>query len=181
MTGARALRLVVVVLGTLLVQLTVGLDVRVLGVHPDVTVLLPVAAGIVGGPDDGAVVGFVGGLAIDLFLPAPFGLSALVYTLVGYSVGALMSAAEANLAGLDRHPWWLVSLVALTASVVAVMLYAVLGALIGQEQMLKLNLGAIAGVVAVVNALLAVPAVKVMGWALAGHEVADAAAAGGRP
>ena len=181
MTARFVSRLVVVVVGTLLVQLTIGLDLRVFGVHPDVTILLPVAAGIVGGAADGALVGFVGGLAIDLFVPAPFGLSALVYTLVGFAVGLVMTAAAANLAGVERHPWWLVSLVALAASVIAVMLYAVLGALIGQEQMLRLNLAAIAGVVAVVNAALATPAVKVMGWALREREVADASAAGGRP
>ena len=76
----RALLLVVV---TLLVQSTIVLDLPIGGAHPELMVLLPVAAGIVGGPEEGAVMGFVAGLAADLLLPTPFGLTALVGCLVG--------------------------------------------------------------------------------------------------
>ena len=58
----------------LLVQSTVGLDITVAGAHPDIMLLLPVAAGMAAGPEEGAVVGFVAGMAADLLLPTPFGL-----------------------------------------------------------------------------------------------------------
>src|SRR5579875_2967657 len=52
-------RLGVVVVGALIAQVGVLNGVVVLGAHPDVMVLLPVAAGIIAGPQRGAIVGFV--------------------------------------------------------------------------------------------------------------------------
>ena len=152
-TGSTLARLVVLTFVVLVVQSTVGLDVRVGGAHPDVMLLLPIAAGLVGGPNAGAWVGFVSGLVADLFLPTPFGLTG-----PGLLPGRLRGRALAwpTLAGRDRRqsggwPAWSRA----AASVGAVMLYAVLGAVLGQEQMLKLDLAVIAAVVAVPNALLA--------------------------
>jgi rod shape-determining protein MreD len=165
MSGRTLGRLALVTFVVLLAQSTVGTNLTVLGAHADFMVLLPVSAGLVAGPRDGAIVGFGAGLVADLFLPAPFGLSALTYCLIGFGVGALVNAASATLAGVDPRSWWVAVLTALAASVAAVMLYAVLGALIGQDQMLKLDLGSIAVVVAAANAVLAPPAVWLMGWA----------------
>jgi hypothetical protein len=50
------------------------------------------------------------------------------------------------------------------------MLYAVFGALLGQEQFLDLDLGLIVAVVSIANAILAVPAMRVMAWAIAPSE-----------
>ncbi|HEY1733875.1 MAG TPA: rod shape-determining protein MreD [Acidimicrobiales bacterium] len=159
MTGRRLLKLVLVVFVTLLVQSTIGIDLTVFGAHPNLMLLLPIAAGIAGDAEEGAVMGFVAGLASDLLLPTPFGLSALVFCLVGFAVGASTGA-------VTREVWWFPPLVALAASAVAVMLYAVIGAVLGQEQFLHVDLAAIVAVVAVVNAILAAPAVRVAGWAL---------------
>ena len=162
--GARplrtALRLVVVIGLTLLVQTTVVLDIRIDGVSPDIMYLLPIVAGLVGGSIDGALVGFVAGLAADLLLPTPFGLTALVGTLVGFAVGGLSGNVARDVRGFS-------TLVALAASAVAVMLYAVLGAIIGQDQFLHVDLAVVLPVVAVTNAILAGPAVVVCRWALA--------------
>jgi cell shape-determining protein MreD len=113
-------------------------------------------------------------MAADLLLPTPFGLSALVGCLVGFAVGSSTGA-------ITREVWWFPAVVALAASAVAVMLYAVLGAVLGQDQFLDVNLVAVVGVVAVTNALLAAPAVRVVAWAL-GPSSADGARspAGGR-
>ena len=62
--------------------------------------LLPIAAGYAAGPDRGAVFGFFAGLVADLFLPTPFGLSALVGCLLGYATGIATR-------GLVRSSWWL--------------------------------------------------------------------------
>lgn len=159
MTVRVVLRTLFVVALALLVQNTIVLELRVDGVAPDIMYLLPIAAGIVGGPVEGAVVGFLGGIAADLLLPTPFGLTALVGSLVGFGVGAASGDVVRQARGLP-------SAVALVTSVIAVMLYAVLGALTGQSQFLHANLAVIAVVVGVVNALLAGPAVRALRWAL---------------
>ncbi len=159
MTARDAAKVTLIVFLFLTVQQTLVLDLRIGGVHPDIMLLLPVAAGIVGGPGRGASMGFGAGLAADLFLPTPFGLSALVGTLVGFAVGLATVA-------LDRSSWWLPVLSATLASAISVMLYALLGSILGEPQMLHVDLTRIVLVVAAVNALLAVPAVRLVGWAL---------------
>lgn len=168
MTARAVLRSLVVIALALLLQTTVVLDLRVAGAAPDVMFLLPIAAGLVGGPVEGATVGFAGGLAADLLLPTPFGLTALVGTLVGFGVGALAGDTVRHVRGFS-------SLAALVASAVAVMLYAVLGAVLGEEQFLHVDLVAVVAVVALVNTVLAGPSVRVLRWALSPSERAAAA------
>ena len=52
----------------ILVQTTLGSDLRVVGVAPDLMVLLAICAGLAGGAEAGAWVGFWAGLIADLFL-----------------------------------------------------------------------------------------------------------------
>jgi rod shape-determining protein MreD len=159
MTARAAARMGLVFLLFLTVQQTVILDIRLGGVHPDIMILLPIVAGIVGGPGRGAVVGFVAGLVSDLFLPTPFGLSALVGCLLGFGVGAATVA-------LDRTARWLPPLAALVGSAVYELIYAVLGSVLGQPQMLHVDLARIVVLVAVTNAVLALPAMWLVAWAL---------------
>ncbi|HVX20687.1 MAG TPA: rod shape-determining protein MreD [Acidimicrobiales bacterium] len=173
MTVRGVLKVCLVVFVVLLVQSTLGVDISILGVHPDLMLLLPIAAGIAGNAEEGAVMGFVAGFAADLLLPTPFGLSALVYCLVGFVVGYFTGS-------IVREVWWFTPVVALAASAVAVMLYAVLGAVLGQDQFLDLDLAAIVGVVGVANAILALPAVRAVRWALPPADDVRTPAAGGR-
>ncbi len=143
----------------LLVQETLLLRVRIGGVHPDVMVLLPILAGIVAGPARGATVGFGAGLVADLFLPTPFGLSALVGSLLGFGVGLAVVA-------VDRTAWWLAPVAALAGSALYEVAFAVLGDLLGQQQMLHAPIVRIVLVVAGVNALLAAPAVRLVAWGI---------------
>jgi len=158
-TTRGASRVVLVVALFVVVQQTLVLDLRIGGVHPDIMVLLPILAGIIGGPSRGAAMGFVAGLAADLFLPTPFGLSALVATLVGFAVG------EATLA-VDRTAVWLPVVAALGGSALYEVVYAVLGSVLGQPQMVHTDLLRIVMVVSVTNAVLAIPAMRVVNWAL---------------
>ena len=86
--GAKAAVKVCGVLAVaILVQTTFGADFRVDGVAPDLMLLCAVCAGLVGGPDAGALIGFGSGLVSDLFLQStPFGLSALAACLAGFVV-----------------------------------------------------------------------------------------------
>jgi rod shape-determining protein MreD len=159
MTGRDAAKVIVVVLLFLTVQQTLMLDIRISGIHPDIMVVLPIAAGIIGGPSRGAIMGFGSGLVADLFLPTTFGLSALIGCLVGFGVGMATVA-------LDRSAWWLPPLAALGASAVYEVAYAAVGSILGQPQMLHVDIVGIVLVVSIVNALVAVPAVRLVGWAL---------------
>jgi rod shape-determining protein MreD len=163
-TAGRLFRLALVLLVVLLVQMTLGLDIDIHGAHPELIWLLPIAAALTGDAEAGAMVGFVSGLAVDLLLPTPFGLSALVGCLIGFGAGVLTRS-------VDRTVFWLPPVVAALGSAAAVMLYAVLGAVLGQEQFLKVDLGAVVAVVAVVNGVLAWPAMRIVRWAVGVHMV----------
>jgi len=160
MTRGELARISLVVLLFVVVQETVMLDIRIGGVHPDIMVLLPIVAGIIGGPSRGAGIGFSTGLVSDLFLPTPFGLSALVGCLIGFGVGMATIA-------LDRTAWWLAPLAALGASALYEVTYGALGSVLGQPQMLHVALARIVVVVSVTNALLAIPAMRLVKWGMA--------------
>lgn len=150
-------RITLIFLLTLVVHLTVLSRIRVLGVRPDALLLLAVAAGLVGGTERGAVAGFLSGLLADLFLQSPFGLSALVYSLVGFSVGTVQSA-------ILRAAWWIPVVTALAASTAGTVLYALVAAMVGQPEFVSPRLPLIAGLVGVMNAVLAPVAVRLLSW-----------------
>jgi rod shape-determining protein MreD len=158
-TTREATRVTLVVALFVVVQQTVVLDLRLGPVHPDIMILLPIVAGLVGGPATGASMGFWAGLVADLFLPTPFGLSALVGCIIGFTVGITTLA-------LDRTAGWLPPVVAFGASALYELIYAVLGSVLGQPQMIHVDLTRVVLVVAVVNAVLALPAMRLVGWAL---------------
>ena len=159
MTTRGASRVALVVVTFVLVQEALVVNLRFGQIHPDILVLLPILAGLVGGPASGASMGFGVGLVADLFLPTPFGLSSLVGTLLGFAVGAATVA-------LDRSSWWLPVVAAFGGSAVYELAYAGLGSLLGQPQMLHVDLLRIVLMVSVVNAVLALPARRLVTWAL---------------
>jgi rod shape-determining protein MreD len=153
------LRLPLVFLLVLTAQKSVLADVDVSDVRPDAMLLFAVCAGLVAGSEVGAIVGFTAGLAVDLFVQAPLGLSALVFSLVGFAVGSFRS-------NLIRDIWWIPPLTALVASTGGVLLYGVLGAVVGQSQFVRPHLLTIALVVGAMNAVLSLVLVRLTGWAL---------------
>jgi rod shape-determining protein MreD len=151
-------RLPIMLLGALLLQITLLAQVRIFSVMPDFMLLVAVAAGITAGATRGAALGFTSGMLIDLFLPTPLGLSALVFTLVGYWVGVANT-------GVLRSAWYIPVLTAGGASVAGVTLYALIGSVLG-ERMINGHLITIALVVGLSNAVLAPVAVKFVDWSL---------------
>jgi rod shape-determining protein MreD len=83
---AAALAAVIVLILTL--QTTLLAPVRLLGARPDLLLLAVVAVATAAGAGGAAVFGFAAGLAADLLLDLPVGVSALVYTAIGYAVGS---------------------------------------------------------------------------------------------
>jgi rod shape-determining protein MreD len=85
----RLLVLAAVLVVAVLVQSTVLAGVRLGGVRPDLLVLAVVAVAMASDATTGALFGFVTGLVADLLFDLPVGVSALVYTAVGFAVGTV--------------------------------------------------------------------------------------------
>jgi rod shape-determining protein MreD len=162
MSARSMVRVAFVIFVLLMVQSILMVSLRVGGAHPDLVWLLPITAALLDGPETGAIVGFWAGLAFDLVLPTPFGLSALVGCLLGYATGSLTAA-------VDPRAAWLKPVAALIGSVAADMLFAVLGAVFGQQQMVQVDFLAVFAVVAVSSVVLVLPVNRLMRWALAGE------------
>lgn len=107
------LRIAAVGLVLLGVQRAVLADAPVRGVVLQSLLALAAAAGVAGGPERGALAGFVLGLMFDLSAATPLGLTALSYGLAGFTAGFALSVMV--------EPSWWVS-----------MLFAVLGAAVGE-------------------------------------------------
>jgi rod shape-determining protein MreD len=82
----RVLVLSAVLVGAVVVQSAVLAGVRLAGVRPDLLVLAVVAVAMASDATTGAVFGFAAGLVADLLFGLPVGVSALVYTAVGFAV-----------------------------------------------------------------------------------------------
>jgi rod shape-determining protein MreD len=146
----------------LLLQSCVLAGFRVRHVCPDALLLTTIAAAIVGGEETGAVTGFIAGLLSDLFLQTPLGLSALVYALIGFGVGAVQG-------GVLRASRWIPPLTTVIASAVGVVLFALVGAMLGQTQLLApgpAGLARIAGLVGFMNGVGAILMMPLMRRAL---------------
>jgi len=159
MSGRATIRVALVTLLLLLAQSTVILNIRIGGMHPDTLWLLPITAALIAGPETGVIVGFWSGLAFDLLLPTPFGLGALVGCLLGYAAGVTTAA-------VDRRAVWLRPVAAVAGSVAADMLFSVLGAIFGQQQMVQIDFFSLFVIVAVSSAVLVLPVNRLMRWAL---------------
>jgi rod shape-determining protein MreD len=156
-TVARVRIAIVVVVG-LVVETTLGADLRVLGVSPDLMLLLAICAGLAGGPQAGALVGFAAGLLADLSLTTtPLGLSALSWCLVGWGVGVLRVTVLPETRSV--RPF-----IAFVATLGGVILFLLIGDLVGQSQLIELGrayLVRVAVVEALWAALLAIPVAAV--------------------
>jgi rod shape-determining protein MreD len=144
----------------LTLQTTLFADLDLFGAKADVMLLLPIAAGINGGRDRGAIIGFITGLTLDLVVHGtPTGFFALGYTLVGYIVGMAQ-------AGVLRAAWWIPVFTAFGGSVMGVVTLAVVGKFLGLEGLFNRHLVTIGVVVAVVNAALVLPMIRVARWSM---------------
>jgi rod shape-determining protein MreD len=152
-------RLAVVLLAAVVLHAAVAPQFRIGGVGADVLLLVAVAAGMVDGPHRGATVGFVAGLLADCFVLTPFGLSALVWSVVGWGVGRLGSTVA-------HATWWVQVVATFLASAVGVVLFAVAGAVVGEGHLLGGALPGTAVTVGACNAVLSPLAVRALTWAL---------------
>jgi rod shape-determining protein MreD len=124
------LRITIFILIAILIQTALGSDLRIFQVAPDLMVVIVICAGLTGGTEAGAWVGFCTGLLTDMFLTStPVGLSALTYCLIGAAIGALRASV------LQDHRA-LLPVAALVGTAVAVILFVGAGDVLGQTQLL---------------------------------------------
>lgn len=83
----------IVILGILLLNLVIQSSIfpfiEILHVKPDTLLALVVSFALLAGNPTGAVVGFFGGLFLDILFGNNIGLHALQYMIVGYLIGTL--------------------------------------------------------------------------------------------
>ncbi len=84
MSGLRVTICLLLIVAAVLVQTTLFRSVRPLGVSPDLVLLMVIASARWVKPEVGVLMGFFGGLVLDMFEAAPFGLNALAFTLAAY-------------------------------------------------------------------------------------------------
>jgi hypothetical protein len=125
--------------------------------------LLPLAAGLIGGTEVGAVVGFSSGLMLDCLLPTPFGLTALVGVLLGFAAGVL--AERGVLSGIGAV-WWMTPLMGAAAGALGVMVYGAIGYLLGQDQFAHVDYLVLIPLVAIFNAVVAIPVTLAVAWSV---------------
>jgi rod shape-determining protein MreD len=160
MSGQAWLRLAGVIAAAVVVQVGILNGLTVDGAHPDGFLLVAIAAGMVAGPQRGAVIAFVVGLVADLFVLTPFGLSALVFVLVAFGVGAVASLPA------GRLPYGFRMMMALAGSIAGTLLFSGISALLGQPKLPGHQLVVVVAVVAVAGVVLVVPATAALSWAV---------------
>lgn len=162
--GLVWVRLVLLLLLGILLQTTLMPDLQLREVRPDLMLLITICVGLTGGPEQGAIAGFGAGLLTDMFMTTtPVGLCALTMCLVGFIVGSLRGAIMPEVRSL-----WLAPGAALVATAGGVVLFVLLGVVLGQSQLSAggvhhvLKIAIIEGVW---NAILAVPTERAVSWA----------------
>ena len=152
-----SLRTLLVVFSALVLQVALFSDLEIAGVSPDVMLVVAVAAGLTGGPDRGAALGFVAGLAMDLVLTTPFGLSALAYGLTGYVVGLGQNA-------MQRPTWWMSTIAGFAGTIMGIVTFVVVGELLNQPHLYTSDIWKILAITAALNAALTPVVVPVVRW-----------------
>jgi rod shape-determining protein MreD len=152
----------VVALVSLLVLVQVGFvsQLRVDGGSADALLLISVACGVAAGPDRGALVGFLAGLGYDVFLQSPFGLSALVYSVIAYGVGLFQLP-------LATHPNWWRAMSTTLGCGAGLVAWVAVGVVLGQDQLLALPLVRTVLFGTLLDGLLSLPALALAGWLFA--------------
>jgi rod shape-determining protein MreD len=153
------LRLASVGLILVALQRTLFTDLRPAGVSVQVVLALAAAAGAAGGPQKGALAGFVLGLMYDLAAGTPLGSSSITMGLAGYAAGYVTSIT------IDPQ-WWLAALFTALGAAIGEAAVPVVRTFIGEEDVFSPRLAIVVGVVAAGALLLSPLLVPVGRWCL---------------
>lgn len=143
----------------LALQTTLFVEMQPFGVIIQVLLAFAASAGAVGGPERGAITGFVVGLMFDLSIGTPLGGSSLTMGVAGYVAG------WCDIVRIDTT-WWLAAGFVAFGSAVGEAGVPVVRRFIGEEDAFVPEMATIIPVVAVSAAALSVALVPVARWAL---------------
>jgi cell shape-determining protein MreD len=143
----------------LALQRTIFVDLQVNGVIIQVMMSTAAAAGVVGGSERGALVGFVFGVMFDLAEGTPLGSTAVAMTVAGI-VGGLLALIAA-----DPH-WWLAALFTGLGTAAGAMMIPVVRVFIGEPEPFQDRLAVVVPIVAVAGAVLSPLLVPLARWSL---------------
>jgi rod shape-determining protein MreD len=154
----RYVRLVLVMVIGVLLQVAVFSRLHIDGAGPDIALVIALALAYRDGPTTGAIAGFAAGFGVDLFLRTPFGLSALAFTLTGYVIGLVQGS-------LVRVTWWSAPFLSLIGSLLANLLFVVVGTLAGDSGLWNSQTVAVVLIAAMYDTALAFVLFPLVGWA----------------
>jgi rod shape-determining protein MreD len=83
------LRLVLLALGTVVIQEAAVSQISIFGTSAEITSLMVMSVGLLSGSLTGAVMGFATGLLVDTMLVQTLGITSLLYIAIGYWAGRL--------------------------------------------------------------------------------------------
>jgi len=146
---ARVVAVGLVVLAALTLQTTVLARLTLLGVIPQLVLVVVIALAWLEGERVGVTAGFFGGLLLDLQLPPAsiVGLTALVYTFIGYGVGYFRQYSVGESV-------WSPVLAVVTGSILAEWGYALLAILLGRTWVSLAFTAKVSALVVLYDALL---------------------------
>ncbi|MFE4331635.1 rod shape-determining protein MreD [Streptomyces sp. NPDC056831] len=174
----RTLLSIVLVVVALVVQVSVLARLQLPGAVPDLLLLVVLALAFVYGHVSGALIGFGAGLLADLVPPADHaaGRYALVLCVIGYFAG-LVKPENGQLKSA------FVPMVAVVAAAIgSTLLYALVGALVGDTAARHVGLGSLLFTAAVYDLLLApfvVPLIMAIARRTVNDPLADSSGGGG--
>lgn len=153
------LRLALSVLAVAILQLGITNTFTFWGATGSILVVFTTAVAIVGGPEPGAIVGFASGLIVDLYTTTPFGLTALVYTILGYVVGLAATS-------LVRSSGFGILGIATVGALFSVWGFVLVGVIVGQDHLLHTPLVSMSIVQTLFSTTLILVCLPLARWAL---------------
>jgi len=144
----RRLRLVLVVVTLVVIETTVFRHLTIFDALPSLCLVATAAVAYEEGPQAGAIFGFLSGLAIDMFLSTPLGLSALAYLLTGFGLGVFQG-------GVVRETRGIAPVLAAAGGLVGGAIFVLVGGIAGEDGFFTLTSVKIVVVAAAYDALVA--------------------------
>ena len=144
----------------LVLQVTLIPDLQIAGSSGDLMLLFALTSAMSAGADLGSRMAFAYGLAFDFMLQTPFGLSALVYSISAYVLGAMHRS-------MSRENWRVGTFTVVVATGIAVIGYAAIARVFGVPWPSNPRLISIVSVEVGFNAMFAPVALRICRWTIA--------------
>lgn len=154
----RRVRLVLVVVTLVVLQTTVFPHLRIFDAVPMLCLVATSVMAFEEGPQSGAAFGFASGLAIDLFLASPAGLSALSFAVTGYVLGVFQG-------GFVRDTRMIAPILGGAAGLIGGTIFVVVGGVVGEAGFFSVTSARIVIVSAIYDGIVAFLVFPFLHWA----------------